>query len=129
MSTARSDIPLRQLGKRVSKVRRLKGYSEEYMAQQLGISQRQYSRYETGESAIAPEKLEAIANVLECELQDLLSFDEKLFFTKCTGVVGINTNNTYHAASDKELQLLHERIKHLEEEVHFLRRQLEAKAG
>ncbi|MCC6542375.1 MAG: helix-turn-helix transcriptional regulator [Flavobacteriales bacterium] len=50
------------------------------MAPRLGVSQRQYSRYETGESSLAPEKLTVVCEVLEVEQEDLLNFDERLVF-------------------------------------------------
>jgi len=122
-------MPPRELGQRISKVRRLKGYSEDYVAQRLGISQRQYSRYETGESAPAPEKLALICEVLEVTEQDLRNFDERAFFSHCTGAMGVNSHNEYHAASNKERELYEAMIAQLKEENAFLRKQLEQVTG
>ncbi|MAZ37435.1 helix-turn-helix domain-containing protein [Salibacteraceae bacterium] len=40
------------IGLNIKKVRELKGYTQDYVAQQLAISQRQYSRIEQNESDI-----------------------------------------------------------------------------
>ena len=42
----------------IRKIRELKGFSQDYMAQQLSISQRQYSRIEKNETEIALSKLQ-----------------------------------------------------------------------
>jgi len=87
MTMAKLDISARDLGKRIGIVRRYRGYSEEYMAQRLGVSQRQYSRYESGESPLVPEKLTEACKVLEIAENDLRHFDEKAVFTHCTGAM------------------------------------------
>lgn len=100
-----SDAFRKRLGDKIRKVRDLRGYSEDYMAQQLGISQRQYSRYELGENDPGVERLESIATLLGLSLVELLSFDEQVFFSQCTGALGVNSHNEYHAANEKEREL------------------------
>lgn len=53
------------------------------MAKRLGVSQRQYSRYEIGESPLVSERLAAVCEALEVSEQDLLTFDERVIFTNC----------------------------------------------
>jgi transcriptional regulator with XRE-family HTH domain len=113
-------------GEKIRKVRDLRGYSQEYMAEQLGMSsQKQYGRYETGETKLDMDHLEAIAKVLDMSVPELLSFDEKVFFNQCTQQHVFGSHNTYHEASGKERELLMERVRHLESEVEYLRKQLE----
>jgi len=102
-------------------VRRNKGYTEEYMAQRLGISQRQYCRYEAGDTPLIPERLSEICEVLDVKEQDLLNFDEKMLFSNCTGAIGVYSHNTYNATDGKVYEQYEARIKHLEEDVAFLR--------
>jgi XRE family transcriptional regulator, regulator of sulfur utilization len=116
-------------GEKCRKVRVLRGYSQDYMAQKLGLRDpKAYSRYETGETAMTLPMLEAIAEVFEMEsAAHLMSFDDKAFFSQCTGAMGVHSQNTYNAASEKERELYEARIRHLEEEVLFLREQLKVR--
>ena len=114
-------------GKKILTVRNAKGYSQEYMAQKLGLSdQSAYSKIEKGKTRLDLPMLEAIAKIFEMSAPELLAFDEKAFFSQCTGAIGVHSHNTYHAASEKERDLYEARIKHLEGEVEFLRKELEA---
>lgn len=123
---ANLDMPQREVGQRISKIRRLRGYSEEYMAQRLGISQRQYSRYETGESPLAPERLTAVCEVLEVKEQDLLNFDERMVFNHCNQDHSVFGNgNHYHEANAALVEELRSRIQHQGDEIAFLRGQVE----
>lgn len=58
--------------KELQKHRRVKGYSQEYMAEQLGISQRQYSRIENGRSKLGLQRLMTICHVLSVQIEDVL---------------------------------------------------------
>jgi len=113
------------IGTNIRKVRELKGYSQEYMAQTLEISQKQYSRIEKNETELTLTKLEAIGKVLEVTSQQLLGFDEKFIFQNCENAFGNNQN--YYAYSGKERELFEKRIVHLEGEILFLRNQIESK--
>lgn len=112
-------------GEKVRKLRDLRGWSEEWMAQQLGMSQRQYSRYETGEAELKISLLDAISKLFGITTIDLLSFDERVFFSNCEQAHAFGSNNTYNASSLKEREQYEARIRHLEDEVAFLRSQLE----
>jgi DNA-binding XRE family transcriptional regulator len=46
-----------KIGNRIKKIREFKNYTQEYMAGQLGISQRAYSKIENDEVSISIEKL------------------------------------------------------------------------
>lgn len=112
------------IGTNIRKIKGLKGFSQEYMANQLGISQRQFSRIENNETDINLSKLEKISDILEVSLNQLLGFDEKFIFKNCENAFGNNQN--YYAFSEKERELYEKRISHLENETLFLRNQLEA---
>jgi len=114
------------VGKRISKIRRLRGYSEEYMAQRLGVSQRQYSRYETGESTLAPEKLTVVCEVLEVEQEDLLNFDERLVFNHCHQANTFGPGNASYEGGTALIEQLREQVRHHQDEITYLRKQLEA---
>ena len=53
-------------------VRLSKGYSQNYMSAQLGISQRAYSKLECGDTKLTVDRLKAIAKILEIDARDLI---------------------------------------------------------
>lgn len=114
-------------GEKIRKVRMLRGYSQQYMAEKLRLSSpKHFSRYETGETKMDLPFMESIAEVLGMSLIELLSFDEKVIFNHCAQHHVMGSHNTYHESGSKEREQLLERIKHLEDEVVFLREQLES---
>ena len=66
------------LGLRVREVRKLRGLSQERLAEKVGVEPKQISRIEGGKSAPAFDTLEAIAINLQVEMKDLLDFQHIL---------------------------------------------------
>ncbi|HVX00184.1 MAG TPA: helix-turn-helix transcriptional regulator [Candidatus Babeliaceae bacterium] len=56
---------MEQIGERIRKIRAAKGYSQEYMAFKLNMSQSAYSSMERGVSEIPSRRLCEIADLLE----------------------------------------------------------------
>ena len=73
-----------QAGQKIRILRRLKGYSQEYFASQLGISQGAYGKIERGESDITLGRLREIADILEVTPIDILAFDPAVLLKKET---------------------------------------------
>lgn len=71
------------IGNKMKKVRELRNYSQEYVAEKLGISQVSYSRVESGTTKLDFKRFQAIAQVLEVDVTLLLKFDEKFIFNNC----------------------------------------------
>ncbi len=112
----------KDIGVKIRQLRELKGFSQEFMAQSLSISQRSYSKLERNEVKLDWEKIREISSVLEIEPMDLINFDENLIFNNCTqsGKFSAETNNITNV-SEKLIEQYEKRIKQLEEEVQFLR--------
>lgn len=72
-----------EFGTRIKKVRELRNYSQEYMAERLGISQVSYSRIETGQTRLSLNRFQIIARILEIDMLVLLEFDENILFKNC----------------------------------------------
>lgn len=68
------------LANNIRKIRVLKGYSQETMAQALSISQKTYSRIENNEVSPAFEQILKIADTLNVSIGNLLSFDDRIVF-------------------------------------------------
>ncbi|MBY0427317.1 MAG: helix-turn-helix domain-containing protein [Cytophagales bacterium] len=108
------------IGEKIKKVRELRNYTQEYMAEKLRMSQAGYSKLETGESDISYTKLSQVAEVLEMKVEDLVSFDEKVVFNimyNKQAVTGYIVNNTI---SDEMKKLYEDKIKLLEGKVELL---------
>lgn len=58
---------------RIRMARLGKGYSQEYIATQLNISQRAYCKVECGHTKLTVDRLLEIALILELDCRDLLS--------------------------------------------------------
>jgi len=101
-----------EFGQKIRKVRELKGYSQEYMAERLSISQKVYSNIENDKRRVDKDLLEDIAKVLEVNPNDLLAFDEKILFYGCTQSDWKMKCNFYGLA-DKERTLYDQRIEEL----------------
>ncbi|MCR6639849.1 MAG: helix-turn-helix transcriptional regulator [Sporocytophaga sp.] len=120
------------LGNKIKKVRELKGLKQEYMAEVLGISQPSYSKIETDEVSVSPERLEQIAKVLQVSVQDILAFDERVFFNitnrdQSYGSGYFVQNNS--AISENEKKLYEDKIKLLEELVEMQKKEIERLKG
>lgn len=113
-----------QLGEKIRKIRELKGYSQDYMADQLQMSQRSYSKLEREEIKLDWDRINAIATIFKIDPIDLISFDDSLIFNNCSQS-GKFIESTLHNNFPKELKEQYEkRIEQLESEVHFLREQV-----
>lgn len=90
------------------------GYSQEYMASRLGMSgQRQYARQESGDAKLTIDVLEAMLNVLELPVWMVLE--------------GLDNQELGHFGEVGDV--LRERIRHLENEVEYLRGKLDQRMG
>ena len=72
MPKRRDQELLRQVGQRVSQARKERGWTQEQLAEAIGIEPVTLSRWETGDRALSLSTLAAIASALEVPLGDLL---------------------------------------------------------
>ena len=63
---------LEQIGRRVAQVRKGKGFSQEALAERIGIQPVTLSRLETGDRGLSLSSLAVIAEALEVTLGDLV---------------------------------------------------------
>ncbi|MEY3085410.1 MAG: hypothetical protein RL037_1590 [Bacteroidota bacterium] len=104
---------------KIKQLRELKNFTQEYMAQQLGLSTRAYSKIESGETQLTINRLNEISEILGIDPMEVLGFDHQNIFNNCTqeGNIGINHINI----PDKLIDQYEKRIQQLESEVLFLR--------
>jgi transcriptional regulator with XRE-family HTH domain len=100
---------------KIKQIRELKNYTQEYVAQQLGLSTRAYSKIETGETQLTINRLNEISAILEVQPMEVLGFDDKKIFNinHSTGNNGYN-NIMY---PEKLIQQYEETIQALKEQI------------
>jgi transcriptional regulator with XRE-family HTH domain len=110
------------IGNKIRQIRELKGYSQEYIAEKLGVSQRAYSKLETNETKLDWQKITKIAEILNVEPTDIVNFDDNLIFNNC------NQSGKFEQFINQLPERLIDRyekhIQILEDELIFLREEL-----
>jgi len=77
-----------ELSKKLKSIRKLRNFTQETVAEKLGISTYSYAKIERGETDVKYSRLQQIAKIMEIELEDLFSMDDKKVFNL------IGDNNT-----------------------------------
>ncbi len=65
----------KQLGSKIKRLRQKKGYTQEQLAEKMGIATRTLSGIEIGENFVTAETLEKVFDVLEVSGSELFAFD------------------------------------------------------
>ena len=122
-----------EIGGNIKKLREFSGYSQEFMANELDISQKTYSNIENDTGKVSKEQIENIAGILEIDPILLLSFDDKVIFqNENCNQAGMFKVNTYNESSgierelfekriEEQKELFEKRVAELKEEITFLR--------
>lgn len=103
------------IGDKIREARILKGYSQEYVSDGLGISQPYYSYIERSKSKITLDKINQLAAILEISTSDLLGFDEK------PSIVLNEGKDNFEG----ERNLYNSQINSLKDEILYLRKKLD----
>jgi transcriptional regulator with XRE-family HTH domain len=83
----------RTLGIKVRKIRELRNFSQDYVADKLSLSQSYYSDLENGKKPVSEDKLNQIAKIFEVEPEIIKEFNDHVIFNSCAQSGYINTNN------------------------------------
>jgi transcriptional regulator with XRE-family HTH domain len=103
-----------KVAERIKKVREQKNYSQTYLAEKLGISQKAYSKIETGDTKLTVDYLFKISEILEVNINELLNAES------------LSIYNNYHTHNGKGIVV----NKHTSEKVEELyEKLLRAKTG
>jgi transcriptional regulator with XRE-family HTH domain len=107
---------------KLKQLRELKNFTQEHMANQLGLSIRAYSKIETGETQLTINRLNEISEILGIDPIEILGFDHQNIFNNCTQEGNYNTiGKSVYQLPDKLIEQYEKRIQQLESEVTFLR--------
>jgi transcriptional regulator with XRE-family HTH domain len=104
---------------KIKQIRELKNFTQEYVAQKLGLSTRAYSKIETGETQLTINRLNEISEILQVPPMEVLGFDDKQVFNNCKqdGYIGIN----HISIPEKLIQQYEETIQLLKEQIQLLK--------
>ena len=103
---------------KVTKLREKKGFSQEYVAEQLGINQSTYGKLERDISNITLDRLYKIAGVLEEDITTLLDIGKKNIFTNQTnqGNGYVETIHNDHKTMVEELKQAYDKMLAIKDE-------------
>ncbi len=69
-----------ELSKKIKSIRKLRNFTQETIAEKLGISTYSYAKIERGETDVKYSRLQQITKIMGIELEDLFSMDDKKVF-------------------------------------------------
>lgn len=107
------------IGIKIRKIREIKSFSQEYVANKLSISQSAYSNIENEKTPVTAKNLEQIAAILEVTPEIIKGFNDQMVFESCSQSVFLQATGI--SKPEKEtlylelIQQLKERIRSLEE--------------
>lgn len=114
-----------KIGTKIKKIRELRNFSQEFVADKLGMSQSNYARIENNEVTVTPDRLHRIAEALNTSETIIEGFDDNVIFNITQGdnsAAGPNcTVHNYQispeikALYEDKINLLNEKIAYLEE--------------
>ena len=114
------------IGDKIRKVRELKGYKQEYVAEKVGLSVTAYGNIERNASGLTFERLEEIASALEVTVQDIINIPEQLNIHTIATAHQVGFNHIYNdqrPVSERDDELMRQTFKHFEKEIEYLQEQ------
>jgi transcriptional regulator with XRE-family HTH domain len=110
---------IQQAETKIKQIRELKNFTQEYVAQKLGLSTRAYSKIESGETQLTINRLNEISEVLEIQPLEILGFDDKKIFNISHSTGNNGYNNIMYP--DKLIQQYEETIQSLKEQIQLMK--------
>ena len=101
----------KQFGLRIKEIRKSKGYTQEQVAEKIGIEPPNVSKLEKGLHFPLPENIEKISKALKVEIKDLFDFNH--FNNKSVLIKQIK--EYIDSASDNDIEFLYKIIQNLKE--------------
>ncbi len=93
---------------KIKNIREIKNFTQEYMAEKLGITQAGYSKIESGATKISYSKIIDISKILGVEVEELLAFDSQKYFNSFNNVKGNNNGSVTIQIEDGDVKKLYE---------------------
>ena len=111
------------LTQKIKQQRKERGYSQNYMAEKLGITPSAYSKIERGETKIDTDRLKKLSEVFDMDMNELLSGGGTVIANNndCS-VNGYNDIEAYHSHEAQE-KVWERMFQHMKEEIADLRQE------
>jgi DNA-binding XRE family transcriptional regulator len=102
----------------IRKLRELRNYTQEFMADKISVTRETYGKIERGEPALKVETLINIASVLEVPVTKLFDFDPQVFFNHSTNNTSLvnSSHSTIHPIPDDFLGVINKTLSLLQEQ-------------
>ncbi|MGQ0826996.1 MAG: helix-turn-helix domain-containing protein [Bacteroidota bacterium] len=107
------------IGNKIKKIRELRNYTQEFVANRLGISQNAYSKIETNQTRVTTGRLKELSELLNVPDYELLKSDSDIFNFNNNQIQNAYVNNLYENQKD----LYENVITHLKDEIAHLRQE------
>ncbi len=104
---------------KVKKIRELNNFTQEYVANLLGMSQSNYARIESGAVALSKKKLQRIAEIFNCSPELIEGFPEGL-----PKMVDVMTKSTPDINLIQGIKMLQDELQRLSNRVEVLETEL-----
>jgi len=116
---------------KIRNIRELKNYTQEYMAERLGVTQAGYSKIEKGKTSLSYEKLVEIGRILDVRVEDIISFDYDRYFNNFNKITGNNNGSILINADNTSVlrELYEDKIRLLEKLLNRTESELERYKG
>lgn len=113
-------------------LREIKGYTQENVAIELGLSTKAYQKIEVGLTQLTIVRLNQISKILKISPLEIINFDEKAIFDKKGKDLSIqdhnlSQNNLLVSAKNEQINQLKNELDFLKEEIQFLRKIIQNK--
>lgn len=117
-------------------LREVNNYTQEFVAETLGVDQSTYSKIERNPKNLKAEQAEKLAKLYDVDVSDIISSDVTISFSHNTIDKGYIHNHFDHkgmfeqviSAKDEEIKVLMEQVDHLKKQNDQLLKMLEGKS-
>ncbi|WP_244248469.1 helix-turn-helix domain-containing protein [Flavobacterium foetidum] len=112
------------IGNKIKSIRELKNYTQQYVAEQLEMTQAGYSKIERGTASLSIEKLEQLSVILELPIESIINFEKSSYFVEarnyvvCDSSNGVSFNTLKKLYEDK-IELLEKLLLKTDKEVQY----------
>ncbi|MDR1876577.1 MAG: helix-turn-helix domain-containing protein [Flavobacteriaceae bacterium] len=112
------------IGENIRRFRELRGYSQEYMAHELDLTQSAYGKIEKETVKITVDRLQKIADILEVDLANLINSKNQNIFNQYNNQIA-NANGHVENQYLEKTEAYEKLIKSLEAQIALLQKLLE----
>ena len=107
-----------KIGDKIKKLRELKNYTQQYMAEEMDLSLSGYGKIERNETDISISRLEKIAKILNTDVSSILNFDDKHIFNITDNK---QANISLGDQNINQMEIIEKIISIYKEEIQFLK--------